>query len=86
MGKTITLSSLHDYDVKMPNLTFCGGREHITMTFFFFSWTSIQSFRVKRQKKLPTFDEVNEMARDKLQSSATSLLSDVFVVVAVVVA
>ena len=30
--------SLHDYDVKAPNFTFCGGREHIkTMTFFFFS-------------------------------------------------
>ena len=28
--------SLHDYDVKMPNFTFCGGRKHKT-TFFFFS-------------------------------------------------
>ena len=25
-----------DDDVKMPNFTFCGGREHITTTFFFF--------------------------------------------------
>ena len=24
----ILLSSLHDYDVKQPNLTFYGGREH----------------------------------------------------------
>ena len=32
----ISLPSLHDYDVKMRNFTFCGGREHKT-TFFFFS-------------------------------------------------
>ena len=70
----------------MPNLTFCGGRDHKTMTFFFFSSTSIQSFRIKLQKKLPTFDELNEMERDKVRSSATSLFSDVFVSVAVVVA
>ena len=34
----ISLPSLHDYGVKVPNFTFCGEREHIkTMTFFFFS-------------------------------------------------
>ena len=38
--------SLHDYDVKVPNFTFCGGREHKTTNFFFFSWTSIQYFRI----------------------------------------
>ena len=27
--------SLHDYDVKVPNFTFCGGREHKTTNFFF---------------------------------------------------
>ena len=31
----ISLPSLHDYDVKMPNFTFCRGREHNTTTFFF---------------------------------------------------
>ena len=39
----ISLPSLHDYDVKIPNFTFCGGHEHKTTTFFFYSWTSIQS-------------------------------------------
>ena len=41
----ISLPSLHDYDydVKIPNFTFCGGREHKTTTFFFYSWTLIQS-------------------------------------------
>ena len=33
----ISLPLLHDYDVKKPNLTFPGGREHKTATFFFFS-------------------------------------------------
>ena len=33
----ISLPSLHDYDVKMPNFTFCGGREHNATTFFFSS-------------------------------------------------
>ena len=32
----ISLLSLHDYDMKMPDFTFCGGHEHQTMTFFFF--------------------------------------------------
>ena len=32
----ISLSSLHDYDVKVPNFTFCRGRERRTTTFFFF--------------------------------------------------
>ena len=29
-----SLPSLHDYDVKVPNFTFCGGREHKATTFF----------------------------------------------------
>ena len=31
---------------KMPNFMFCGRREHQTTTLFFFSWTSMQSFRI----------------------------------------
>ena len=38
------------YDVKVPNFTFCGGRAHKTVTFFFFSWTLMQSFRIQLQK------------------------------------
>ena len=33
------------------NFTFCGGREHITTTFFFFSCTSIQPVRIQLLKK-----------------------------------
>ena len=57
----ISLPSLHDYDVEMPNFTFCGEREHKTTTLFFFCRTLIQSFRIQLQKKLPTFDKLDEM-------------------------
>ena len=40
----ISLPSLQDYNVKVPNFTFCRGRENKTTTCFFFSWT-LQSFR-----------------------------------------
>ena len=33
----ISLSSLHDYDMKMPNFTFCGEHDHKTTTLFLFS-------------------------------------------------
>ena len=31
----ISLLFLHDYDVKMPNFAFYGGRKQATMTFYF---------------------------------------------------
>ena len=31
----ISLPSLHDYDVKMPNCKFCGGRKQATTNLFF---------------------------------------------------
>ena len=31
----ISLPSLHDYDVKMPNFTFYGGRKQATTKFYF---------------------------------------------------
>ena len=65
----ISLPSVHDYDVKLSNFTFFGGREHKTTSFFFFSWTLMQYFRIQLQKNLPTFDEMN----DKVWSSETSL-------------
>ena len=52
--------SLHDCDVEMPNFTFCRGREHKT-SFFFFSWTLMQSLEFNFRKKQPTFDELNEL-------------------------
>ena len=35
------LPSLRDYNVKVPNFTFCRGREHKTTTFFFFSFPKL---------------------------------------------
>ena len=43
----ISLPLLHDYNVKVPNFTFCRGREQTT-TFFFFS--ELRSFRIQLQK------------------------------------
>ena len=57
----ISLPSLHAYDVKLPTFKYCGGREHKTTIFIFFSWTSIQSFRILPQKKSLLFAELNEM-------------------------
>ena len=33
----ISLPSSHDDDMKLPNFTLCGGREHMTTTLFSFS-------------------------------------------------
>ena len=49
----ISLPSVHDYDVKMPNFTLCGEREHKT--------TTLQSFRIQLQKKMAIFDELKDM-------------------------
>ena len=47
----ISLSSVHDCDVKMPYLTFCGGHEHKATISFFFSAT-IQCFGIQLHKKI----------------------------------
>ena len=57
----LVVTALHDYDVKVPNFTFCRGREHNTTALFFFSSTW-QSFRTQFQNK-----------RDKVWGSASSL-------------
>ena len=48
----ISLPSLHDYNVKVPKFTFSRGREHKTTTFYLFSWTLIQSFKIQLQEHL----------------------------------
>ena len=65
----------------LPNFMFSGGHEHKPTTFFFFSWTLIQSLKIQPQKKLPTSD--NE--RDGISASHI-FKRDVFVAVALVVA
>ena len=46
---------------KMPNVTFCRGREHKRTIFFFFPWTLIKSFRIPLQRNLATFNELSEI-------------------------
>ena len=54
----ISLSLLHDYNVKVPKFTFCRGREHKTTTSFSFSWTLKYSpLEFNSKINLPTFDE-----------------------------
>ena len=55
------LLSQQDYDVKVPNFTFCGGFAHKTAIFFFFSSTLIQSLRIQLQK---TFSSIWQTERD----------------------
>ena len=49
---------LHDYDVKPPNATFCGGRGHTTTNCPFSIWTWKESLRIQLQENSPTFDEM----------------------------
>ena len=70
----ISFLTLHDYDVKMPNFRFCGRCEHKT-TFFFFSWTSIQSFRIQLQKNCQHLRK--ELKNLKFEVAQLHFLSDV---------
>ena len=47
----------------MPNFTFCGERERKTRTFFnsLYLISDTSSSWIQLQKKMPTFDELNEM-------------------------
>ena len=54
---------LHDYDVKVPKLKFGGGHEDRTTALIFFSLTWLPSLRIHFQKKLPTFDDMNQMEK-----------------------
>ena len=46
--------------------------------YFFFSWTSIRSFRIQTQKILPTFDDLNEMESGLCCSSFQWPLAPIF--------
>ena len=50
---------LHDYDVKMRNFVFYGGRKQATAKFDFSFWTWIWSLGIQLQEGLPTFDKVS---------------------------
>ena len=55
------LLSLHDFDLKVPYFMICWGKKHKITTFFFFSWTLIQSLEFNSKNiKLVIFHELNE--------------------------
>ena len=58
---SISLPSLHDYDGKMPNFTFYGGRKQATAKFSFSFYTWIWFLVVRLKKSSLAFDVVNEL-------------------------
>ena len=55
----ISLPSPHDYDGKMPNFTFYGGRKQATAKFSFSFWTWIRFLGIRLNKSSLAFDKVN---------------------------
>ena len=58
---SISLPSLHDYDGKMPNFTFYGGRKQATAKFSFSFYTWIWFLGIRLKKSSLAFDVVNEL-------------------------
>ena len=61
-----SLSSLHDFDVKMPNCTFYGGRKQATTNFSFSFYTWMRSPRNQLLENSPTFDIFSDLAWRRL--------------------
>ena len=57
----ISLPPLHDYERKMPNFTFYGGRKQGTAKFSFSFWICIWFLGIRLKKSLLAFDKVNEL-------------------------
>ena len=81
----ISLPSLHDYDVKMPNCKFCGGRKQATMNLFFLS----QNLSAVLNKSTPgkfaySCHCGNWNNATKIEKTGIHLKTDIFAAVAVV--
>ena len=55
----ISFLFLNDYDVKMPNFAFYGGRKQATTKFYFSFWAWIWSLEIQLQEGSPTIDKVS---------------------------
>ena len=79
---------LHDYDIKLSDVTFYTGREHNTRNFPFSLWTWIKSLRIQLQETSPPLDKLSESkyTRFSLKERKFIFFSDVFIAVVVVVA
>ena len=75
-------------ETALSNFMFRRGREHKTTTFFFFSWTLMQSFRIQFQKTFVNIWRIKRDGMSVINSEALQihLLSDVSLALAVVVA
>ena len=83
----ISFASLHDYNLKLPNFKFCGGRQQKTVTFSFFSWSSIQRVRIPLQKKIANVWRIEQDGISAIKFETVRLhFCDVFVAAAAVVA
>ena len=78
---------LHDYDVKLSDVTFYTRSEHNTRNFPFSLWTWINSLRIELQKTSPPFDKLSETKYTgfSLKEGKFTFFSDVFTAVVVVV-
>ena len=65
---------LYDYNVKVSNFMFGPRRKHKTRTFFFFSWTLIQSFRIQLKVKFANIWRIERVRnkREKVWRSTNS--------------
>ena len=55
----ISFPFLHDYDVKMPNFAFYGGRKQATTKFYLSFWALIWSLEIQLQEGSPTIDKAS---------------------------
>lgn len=69
----ISLLSLHDYEVKMPDLTFNGGSKQARTKFSFSLWTWVFFLGTQLQESSPACDKVNRNNRDKYWKNPKSL-------------
>ena len=83
----ISLSSLHDYNVKMPNFTFCGGRKRATTKFFFLSLNLDMVVRNVAPEEFSCILQSKpvEIIGIEIERTRIHFLGRVFVAVAVVV-
>ena len=56
----ISLPSLHNYHVKMPNFTFCEGQKQAMRKFYFSLWLDMV-IEIQLQKSSLAFDKVSEL-------------------------
>ena len=84
----ISLTSLHDHNVKFPNFTFAEDGNKRQQLSFSFPELCCSPLEFNSKKNLPTFDELklDGISEIKFGPAQIHFLSDVFVALAVVIA